>query len=185
MDRGVLKLLYARKSIRVFVWFSVIFLGFAIVSLLLRPVLIPCILSLTLYVLFEPINIALLRRGVPSSQSAIFVVAIILLILYAFVAVIVPMLSEQFYLLLERLPAIMSSVEQLANNMSQQMIDNLLVIPLVIADAVSLHPLMVIVGLIIFGSYFGLLGMLVAIPVLATAKIIFHGLNRGLQVQAS
>jgi len=345
-----LKFLYAKKGVRVFVWFSVIFLGFSLSALLLKPVLIPFILSLALYVLFEPINIALLRRGVPASQSAIFVVAIILLILYAFVSVVVPMLSEQFYLLLERLPAITSSVEQLGNSLSQQinvpfdmqelfqkiaeyfhdsfskiffhgssflvsvasaflmipiftffllkdfqqmrntllstlsnqtfelgwviyrrvakklqvymrglmlqsfivalvctsgfiflglesplllgilaglfniipyvgplfamvlpvltvmsqvpleplmiaaaigvillsqLIDNVLVIPLVIADAVNLHPLIVIVGLIIFGSYFGLLGMLVAIPVLATANIILNGLNRGLQVQSS
>ena len=343
-----LRLLYARKSVRVFVWFSIIFLGFSLSAWLLKPVLIPFILSLALYVLFEPINIALLRRGVSASQSAIVVVVIILLILYAFVSVVLPMLSEQFYLLLERLPAITSSVEQLGNNLSQQinvafdmqdffhkieeyfhqsfstiffhgssflvsvatvflmipiftffllkdfqqirnallatlsnqtfelgwviyrrvakklqvymrglmlqsfivalvctggfiflglesplllgilaglfniipyvgplfamvlpvltvmsqvpleplmiaaaigvillsqLIDNVLVIPLVIADAVNLHPLIVIVGLIIFGSYFGLLGMLVAIPVLATANIILQGLNRGLQVQ--
>ncbi len=62
-----------------------------------------------------------------------------------------------------------------------QLIDNFLVIPLVIANAVNLHPLFVIIGLIVFGSYFGLMGMLLAIPVLATAKIVLNGLHKGLQ----
>lgn len=61
-----------------------------------------------------------------------------------------------------------------------QLIDNLFVIPLVIASAVNLHPLAVILGLIIFGSFFGLIGMVLAVPVMVTVNIIFSGLQSGL-----
>jgi predicted PurR-regulated permease PerM len=62
-----------------------------------------------------------------------------------------------------------------------QLIDNLFIIPTVIAHAVSLHPLTVIAGVIIFGNAFGMLGMIMAIPVLAALKIIYMGLKQGLK----
>lgn len=62
-----------------------------------------------------------------------------------------------------------------------QLIDNIFIIPTVIAHAVSLHPLTVIAGVIIFGNAFGMLGMIMAIPVLATFKIIYVGLKQGLK----
>ena len=57
-----------------------------------------------------------------------------------------------------------------------QVIDNVVVIPAVIANAVNLHPVQVILGIIIFGSVFGTLGIILAIPAIATAKIIFNNL---------
>lgn len=57
-----------------------------------------------------------------------------------------------------------------------QLIDNLIVIPSVIANAVDLHPVLVIVGIIIFGSLFGTMGVILAIPALATTKIIYSNL---------
>ena len=59
---------------------------------------------------------------------------------------------------------------------SAQIIDNVIVIPYVIAGAVDLHPVLVIVGLIIFGNLFGTIGVILAIPAMATAKIIFANL---------
>jgi predicted PurR-regulated permease PerM len=57
-----------------------------------------------------------------------------------------------------------------------QVVDNVVVIPAVIANAVNLHPVMVILGIIIFGSVFGTLGVILAIPAIATAKIIYVNL---------
>lgn len=57
-----------------------------------------------------------------------------------------------------------------------QVIDNVFVIPAVIANAVNLHPVQVILGIIIFGSLFGALGVVLAIPAIATSKIIFDNL---------
>ena len=64
-----------------------------------------------------------------------------------------------------------------------QVIDNLLVIPSVIANSVNLHPLIVIVGIIIFGNLFGFIGMIIAIPTLSTSNIIYRGLYRGIKTR--
>lgn len=61
-----------------------------------------------------------------------------------------------------------------------QLFDNLVTIPIFIANTVGLHALVILLGVIVFGYFFGFLGMLIAIPVLATSKIIFMGLLHGL-----
>ena len=61
-----------------------------------------------------------------------------------------------------------------------QLIDNLVTIPIVLAQSVALHPLIVMIGIIVFGNFFGLLGMVVAIPVISTGNIVFRGLHQGL-----
>lgn len=57
-----------------------------------------------------------------------------------------------------------------------QVIDNVVVIPSLIANAVNLHPVEVIVGIIIIGTAFGTVGVILAIPAIATAKIVFSNL---------
>jgi len=64
-----------------------------------------------------------------------------------------------------------------------QLIDNIIVIPAVIANAVNLHPLIVIVGIIVFGNLFGFIGMVVAIPVISTMNIIYCGLYQGIKTR--
>ena len=66
-----------------------------------------------------------------------------------------------------------------------QIIDNVVVIPALIAQTVGLHPLLVLLGVIVFGFFFGFIGMLVAIPVLSTSKIILSGLIHGLRRELS
>jgi len=57
-----------------------------------------------------------------------------------------------------------------------QIIDNVIVIPAVIANAVDLHPLQVILGIIIFGNLFGMIGVILAVPAIAAARIIHTNL---------
>jgi putative permease len=57
-----------------------------------------------------------------------------------------------------------------------QLVDNLIVIPLLIANAVNLHPVLVIVGIIIFGNLFGTIGVILALPAMAAIKIIQNNL---------
>lgn len=64
-----------------------------------------------------------------------------------------------------------------------QLIDNVIVIPAVVANAVNLHPLVVIVGIVVFGNLFGFVGMVVAIPTIATANIIYCGLYQGIKTR--
>ena len=69
--------------------------------------------------------------------------------------------------------------------LAAQIVDNLIVIPTIIANTVDLHPLVVLLGVIVFGYMFGFIGMLVAIPLLSTAKIILSGLLYGLRGKES
>jgi len=64
--------------------------------------------------------------------------------------------------------------------LAAQLIDNLIVIPALIANTVNLHPLTVLLGVIIVGSFFGMWGVLLAIPFMAASKIIINGLYLGL-----
>ena len=64
-----------------------------------------------------------------------------------------------------------------------QLIDSTIVIPSVIANAVNLHPLIVIIGIIVFGNLFGFIGMVVATPTLSTANIIYRGLYQGIKTR--
>lgn len=62
-----------------------------------------------------------------------------------------------------------------------QLVDNFFVIPYFIANAVDLHPIMVILGVIIFGNLFGMVGIILAIPAIAAAKILFKNLYDNIQ----
>ncbi len=53
-----------------------------------------------------------------------------------------------------------------------QFIDNMILQPLVIAKSVDLHPLLVIIAILIGGQFFGILGMLLAVPVTGMIKVI-------------
>ncbi|NDY41919.1 AI-2E family transporter [Dissulfurirhabdus thermomarina] len=60
-----------------------------------------------------------------------------------------------------------------------QALDSAVVIPAFIAGVADLHPVTVVVGIVLVGSFFGLAGMVVAVPLLFTAKILFEGLLEG------
>ena len=64
-----------------------------------------------------------------------------------------------------------------------QLIDSTIIIPSVVANAVNLHPLIVIIGIIVFGNLFGFIGMVVATPTLSTANIIYRGLYQGIKMR--
>ncbi|GBF50159.1 permease [Leptospira ryugenii] len=52
-----------------------------------------------------------------------------------------------------------------------QLVDNAIVQPVVIANAVSLHPLAILIGIAVGGNFFGIFGMLLAIPVISILKV--------------
>ena len=54
-----------------------------------------------------------------------------------------------------------------------QQIDGTVIAPKVIGESVGLHPVFVILSIIIGGSYFGLLGMLLAVPTAGIIKLLF------------
>jgi predicted PurR-regulated permease PerM len=52
-------------------------------------------------------------------------------------------------------------------------LENQVLVPKILGDAVQLHPLVVIIGCVVGGATFGLLGILISTPVISTGKEIF------------
>ncbi|NOX37431.1 MAG: AI-2E family transporter [Calditrichaeota bacterium] len=55
-----------------------------------------------------------------------------------------------------------------------QLIDNVLVQPLVVAKTVNMHPLVVMFVVIIGGKFFGVLGMLLSVPATGVLKVVIQ-----------
>jgi len=60
-----------------------------------------------------------------------------------------------------------------------QVIDNIVVVSPVVDGNVNLHPMVIVFGVIIVGLMFGIAGLLLAVPVITSVKIIFTGLYCG------
>jgi predicted PurR-regulated permease PerM len=58
-----------------------------------------------------------------------------------------------------------------------QVLEDYVLTPRLIGDRLELHPLVVFIGLIVAGDLFGLLGLVMAIPVLAVIKVLIHFLD--------
>ena len=54
-----------------------------------------------------------------------------------------------------------------------QSIENYILQPVVMSKSIKISPVLVIVGLLLFGNLFGILGMILATPILAMLKVIF------------
>ena len=63
-------------------------------------------------------------------------------------------------------------VQQLENNFYQ---------PLIMGHTMSLHPIVIMLGLLLFGHFFGVLGMIIATPVIACIKVIIDYIKEVLQ----
>ena len=62
-----------------------------------------------------------------------------------------------------------------------QLADNVLIQPLVVARSVDLHPLLIIFSVIIGGQFFGILGMLLAVPATGIMKVLISELYLGIR----
>ncbi len=58
-----------------------------------------------------------------------------------------------------------------------QTLENYFLQPIVMGKTMKLHPVTIMMGLLIFGYYFGIIGMIVATPLISTGKLIFQFLN--------
>jgi len=62
-----------------------------------------------------------------------------------------------------------------------QLIDNILVTPIVVSNAVDLHPLVVMIVVLVGGSLLGVTGLIFAIPLTSIFKVIMEELVKGLK----
>ena len=53
-----------------------------------------------------------------------------------------------------------------------QQVDGMILQPLIVSKTMKLHPVTIMIGLLVFGYLFGILGMIFATPIMASVKII-------------
>lgn len=63
-----------------------------------------------------------------------------------------------------------------------QILENNFYQPLIMGHAMKLHPVTIMLGLLIFQHFFGIIGMIVATPVVATLKVIFTFIDEKIDV---
>lgn len=54
-----------------------------------------------------------------------------------------------------------------------QIIENYVLQPVVMSKATQIHPIIIILGLLVFGHFFGIVGMILATPVLSILKVVY------------
>ena len=62
-----------------------------------------------------------------------------------------------------------------------QALENNIYQPIIMGHAMKLHPVTIIASLLIFGHFFGIIGMIVATPVVATLKLLFEFVDQKLR----
>ena len=63
-----------------------------------------------------------------------------------------------------------------------QILENNFYQPIVMGKTMKLHPVTIMIGLLLFGYYFGIIGMIVATPVIASIKVILLFVDEKLNV---
>lgn len=63
-----------------------------------------------------------------------------------------------------------------------QLIENNFYQPLIMGHTMKLHPVTIMIGLLVFQHLFGIVGMIVATPVIASCKVIFQFINEKLNI---
>lgn len=58
-----------------------------------------------------------------------------------------------------------------------QWLESLVLQPIIMSKAMKLHPVTILIGLLVFQHFFGIVGMIVATPIIATTKTIFSYFN--------
>ena len=58
-----------------------------------------------------------------------------------------------------------------------QQIDGMILQPLIMGKTMKLHPVIIMIGLLVFGYFFGVLGMILATPTIACMKVIVTFIN--------
>lgn len=55
-----------------------------------------------------------------------------------------------------------------------QLVENYVLQPVVMSKTVELHPVTIIIGLLIFGHFFGIIGMILAMPIMSLIKVVYR-----------
>ena len=63
-----------------------------------------------------------------------------------------------------------------------QLLENIFYQPLIMGHTMKLHPVTIMLGLLIFQHFFGIIGMIVATPVIAAGKVIFTYIDEKINI---
>lgn len=74
-----------------------------------------------------------------------------------------------------------SVVGPLIVGMTAQVLDNVAFTPVAVSKSVDLHPLLVLLMTLIGGELFGLIGLLLAVPITATVKVVIQAVREAMQ----
>ncbi|MEG2348357.1 MAG: AI-2E family transporter [Clostridia bacterium] len=102
--------------------------------------------------------------------AIIFGILIMLLNLIPYIGAIVSYTITSLYALAVGGPVL--AIITFVSLFMVQLIDANILQPNIVAKSVKLHPVVVLAGLIVFELFFGIFGMIIAMPILATIKII-------------
>ncbi len=83
--------------------------------------------------------------------------------------------------LLSDAPDLWKSLGALGVVFLAQAVDSVFVLPRIVARSASLHPLGVMLAVVLGGYYFGFAGLVLAVPVTFTLKVLFVELHRGVR----
>lgn len=62
-----------------------------------------------------------------------------------------------------------------------QFVEGNIIHPLIVGKAIDLHPVVILIGLLVFEYFLGILGMILAAPIMGAIKIIFNFYNKKYQ----
>ncbi len=71
-------------------------------------------------------------------------------------------------------PDLIAVIGVLAVAVAIQLLDNIIVLPLIMKEQVDVHPVVSLLSVIAGGSIGGILGMIIAIPIAGAIKIVYH-----------
>ena len=64
-----------------------------------------------------------------------------------------------------------------ATIMIVQFVEGNIINPIIVGKATDMHPITIVIGLLVFQHYFGIVGMIIATPVMGAIKILFNFFN--------
>ena len=71
----------------------------------------------------------------------------------------------------------MCGIIVLATIMIVQFVEGNIINPIIVGKATDMHPITIVIGLLVFQHYFGIVGMIIATPVMGAIKILFNFFN--------
>lgn len=145
---------------------------------LIESSVIGLISSIGFYVIGFPLSTSLITGMIAGLANAIPYLGPLIGLILGYAIIVLNLIPESFVSVFGLSASIVGVTIVVA---IAQTLDNIIIKPYVIGKSVNLHPLLVILGVMAGSSLFGVVGMLVAIPVIAIIKVVVTTLYKQLK----